>query len=69
MRPGPPPPFEELLADQLRVLGPDHPDTLTTRRNLAPGGGGRGSRPAPPPRSSSCWPTGCGCSAPTTPTP
>ncbi|MGK5559421.1 tetratricopeptide repeat protein, partial [Actinomadura kijaniata] len=27
--------FEELLADRLRVLGPDHPDTLTTRHNLA----------------------------------
>jgi hypothetical protein len=27
--------FEELLADHLRVLGPDHPNTLTTRNNLA----------------------------------
>jgi hypothetical protein len=27
--------LELLLADQLRVLGPDHPDTLTTRNNLA----------------------------------
>ncbi|MFV2099447.1 tetratricopeptide repeat protein, partial [Micromonospora sp. LOL_014] len=27
--------FEQLLADQLRVLGPDHPGTLTTRHNLA----------------------------------
>jgi Tetratricopeptide repeat len=27
--------YEELLADRLRVLGPDHPDTLTTRNNLA----------------------------------
>jgi hypothetical protein len=26
---------EELLTDQLRVLGPDHPHTLTTRNNLA----------------------------------
>ncbi|MGW7106547.1 tetratricopeptide repeat protein [Streptomyces xanthophaeus] len=26
---------ENLLADCLRVLGPDHPDTLTTRHNLA----------------------------------
>jgi hypothetical protein len=25
----------KLLADQLRVLGPDHPSTLTTRGNLA----------------------------------
>ncbi|MDQ0616779.1 tetratricopeptide repeat protein [Arthrobacter globiformis] len=27
--------FRELLDDQLRVLGPDHPDTLSTRSNLA----------------------------------
>lgn len=27
--------FEELLTDRLRVLGPDHPDTLWTRHNLA----------------------------------
>ncbi|WP_156427808.1 tetratricopeptide repeat protein, partial [Thiohalocapsa sp. ML1] len=26
---------EDLLADQTRVLGPDHPDTLTTRNNIA----------------------------------
>jgi hypothetical protein len=26
---------EQLLADFLRVLGPDHPDTLATRHNLA----------------------------------
>jgi hypothetical protein len=27
--------MEALLADQLRVLGADHPDTLTTRNKLA----------------------------------
>ncbi|MEU4834097.1 tetratricopeptide repeat protein [Streptosporangium sp. NPDC023615] len=27
--------FEELLTDRLRVLGPDHPDTLNSRSNLA----------------------------------
>jgi hypothetical protein len=27
--------LKALLPDQLRVLGPDHPDTLTTRHNLA----------------------------------
>ena len=27
--------LEELVADRLRVLGADHPDTLTTRNNLA----------------------------------
>ncbi|WP_255616936.1 MULTISPECIES: tetratricopeptide repeat protein [unclassified Saccharopolyspora] len=26
--------FEELLTDRIRVLGPDHPATLTTRGNL-----------------------------------
>ncbi|MET0236075.1 MAG: tetratricopeptide repeat protein, partial [Kibdelosporangium sp.] len=25
----------DLLSDQLRILGPDHPHTLTTRNNLA----------------------------------
>lgn len=27
--------FEELLSDRKRVLGPDHPDTLDTRHNIA----------------------------------
>ncbi|WP_461123923.1 tetratricopeptide repeat protein [Saccharothrix stipae] len=27
--------FAELLADRLRVGGPDHPDTLAARNNLA----------------------------------
>ena len=27
--------FRELLPDQERVLGPDHPYTLTTRHNIA----------------------------------
>ncbi|MFJ8570398.1 tetratricopeptide repeat protein, partial [Streptomyces sp. NPDC093514] len=27
--------YAELLADMVRVLGPDHPNTLTTRNNLA----------------------------------
>lgn len=27
--------MEELLTDRLRVLGPDHPHTLTTRHMLA----------------------------------
>ncbi|MFV2095784.1 tetratricopeptide repeat protein [Micromonospora sp. LOL_014] len=27
--------FEQLLCDCLRVMGPDHPHTLTTRSNLA----------------------------------
>ena len=28
--------FEQLLADRMRVLGPDHPHTLNTRSRLAP---------------------------------
>ncbi|GFJ85116.1 hypothetical protein Phou_092960 [Phytohabitans houttuyneae] len=60
--------FEELLADNLRVLGPDHPDTLTTRGNIAYGRGRPGIRPVPPRRSRNCSPTVCGCSAQTTPT-
>ena len=27
--------FRQLLDDRVRVLGPDHPDTLATRNNLA----------------------------------
>jgi hypothetical protein len=27
--------FRALLPDQIRVLGPDHPDTLTARGNVA----------------------------------
>ena len=27
--------LRELLPDQVRVLGPDHPDVLTTRANIA----------------------------------
>lgn len=27
--------FAELMEDEMRVLGPDRPDTLTTRNNLA----------------------------------
>ena len=59
----------ELLADRLRVLGPDHPDTLTTRANLARLAGGGGDAAGAADRTAGCWPTGCGCWAPTTPTP
>ncbi|MFD0742679.1 tetratricopeptide repeat protein [Phytohabitans flavus] len=60
--------LDEVLADRLRVLGPDHPDTLTTRNSLAYWRGKRGTRPAPSRRSRRCSPTSCGCSARTTPT-
>ena len=39
--------YEELLADQLRVLGPDHPDTLRTQIFLPYWRGRRGTRRAP----------------------
>ncbi|EPJ42212.1 hypothetical protein STAFG_0729 [Streptomyces afghaniensis 772] len=38
--------YEEILADQERVLGPGHPVTLTTRTNLTRQRGAAGTRPA-----------------------
>ena len=43
---------------------PDHP-----QQPGCGGGARRGTRRARPPHTRSCWPTTCGCSAPTTPTP
>ena len=47
--------FRDVLAAQLRVLGPDHPDTLTTRHRIACGdgraGGSRRSRGRVPGRT------------------
>ncbi|GFJ85118.1 tetratricopeptide repeat protein [Phytohabitans houttuyneae] len=60
--------FQQLHTEAVRVLGPDHPHTLTTRHNIADWRGRPGIRPAPPRRSRSCSPTSCGCSARTTPT-
>ena len=42
---GPATAFEQLLTDRLRVLGPDHSDTLTTRNNLASWRGMSGDPP------------------------
>jgi hypothetical protein len=56
--------FEALLADYLRVLGPDDPETLAIRGNLAYW---RGMRRGRRPRSRPCWPTGCECRVPTIP--
>ncbi|GAA2352358.1 hypothetical protein Cme02nite_26170 [Catellatospora methionotrophica] len=61
--------LEQVLDDRLRVLGPDHPDTLTTRANLARSLGQAGDPAGQPPPANRCWPTGCGSSDPTTPTP
>jgi hypothetical protein len=43
--------LEQLLTDRLRILGPDHPHTLTTQRNLAYWRE-QASRPRPAPRES-----------------
>ena len=59
----------ELLPDQERVLGPDHPDTLATRGNIAPGPASAVTRRARCACPGSCCPTWSGCSARTTPTP
>ena len=58
--------FRDVLAARLRVLGPDHPETLTTRHSIAQEIAGRGITPRPRPSSGTCWPPACGCSAPTT---
>jgi len=47
MRPWAAAALEHLLIEFLRVLGPDHPDTLTTRSNLAYWRG-QGGGPADP---------------------
>ena len=39
--------FAELLPIRERVLGPEHPDTLTTRRNLASWTGQAEDGPSP----------------------
>ena len=58
--------YERTLADRERVLGPDHPDTLPSRNNLAPPTGGGPGREASH-CSSAPSPTASGSSALTTP--
>ena len=48
---------EPLLADQERVLGADHPDTLVTRDNLAAPTRRRAARPRRSPCTNRTWPT------------
>ena len=52
-----------------RIQGDDHPDTLTTRSNIASWTGECGDRPGRCACSRSCCPTWCGSWARTTPTP
>ncbi|MCK7627771.1 hypothetical protein MUU72_32545 [Streptomyces sp. RS10V-4] len=61
--------FANLLDDQVRILGEDHPDTLATRGNLASWRGRWGMRAELRRPSPTFWMTGCGFWAKTTPTP
>ena len=69
MRPAARDQYAALLPIRERVLGPEHPDTLTTRANLAAGPGRRGMRPRPATSSPRCCPSASGSSGPSTPTP
>ena len=60
--------FSELLPDRERVLGRDHPDTLTTRHNIASWTGKTGDVRERCGCSRRCCRTGSGCWAATTPT-
>src|ERR1700746_2608598 len=66
---GPVPQFAALLPISERVLGPEHPDTLTTRHNLAPWTGRAGMRPRPVTSSPTSCPSAGGSWALSTPTP
>ena len=58
--------FAALLPVRERVLGPEHPDTLTARSNLADWTGEAGMRQGPATSSPRCCPSVSGCLAPTT---
>ena len=60
--------YEPLLADRERILGAEHPDTLTTRGNLADAYQAAGRTTTRSRSSSRCSPTASGSSAPSTPT-
>lgn len=61
--------YQHLTNQASRRLGPDHPDTLTASHDLACWRGKQEMRPAPPPRSPSCYLTLCGYWARIIPTP
>ena len=61
--------FAALLPVRERVLGPEHPDTLTARHELARWTGEAGMRPGPATSSPPCCPSASGSWAPSTPTP
>ena len=60
---------EPLLAARERVLGPDHPDTLNSRNNLANAYRAAGRRERRSPCTSRPWPPANASWARTTPTP
>ena len=60
---------EDTLARRRRVLGEDHPDTLTSANNLALDLYALGETRRPGSWTRTPWPAGAGCSATTTPTP
>jgi Tetratricopeptide repeat len=57
---------EKTLADRERVLGPDHPNTLGSRNNLAHAYNAAGRTAEAIPLYEKPSPTASGCSAPTT---
>ena len=48
--------YRDVLAARLRILGPDHPDTLATRHNIAGEMAARGDHAAAQTQSGMCWP-------------
>ena len=61
--------FAALLPVCERVLGPEHPDTLTARATSPAGPGRRGTRPRPGTCTPRCCPCASGCTWPASRTP
>ena len=60
--------YRNLLAAEQKALGPDRPDTLDTRYDIAQEVAAGEIKRGPRPNTGTCWPPSCGYSAPTTPT-
>ena len=58
--------YRDVLAAELRVLGPDHPDTLATRHQIAREMAARGDHAGAEAEYRDVLAAGCGCWAPTT---
>ncbi len=64
--------LSQLIADAYTedaAYGPEHPETLAARRNLADWTGRAGMRPGPATSTPPCCPSASGSWAPSTPTP